>query len=661
LLSAFRFTLYALKKISIIIVNYNVCYFLEQALISLKKAIKNIEAEIIVVDNNSVDGSVEMVKNKFPQVILIENKKNTGFSRANNQAIQIAQGEYILLLNPDTVVEEDTLSKCCEFMDEHPEGGGLGVKMLDGKGNFLPESKRGLPSPWVAFYKIFGLSKLFPKSKKFGRYHLGYLDKDKTHEVDVLSGAYMLIRKKTLDKTGLLDEDYFMYGEDIDLSYRILKAGYKNYYFPGTRIIHYKGESTKRTSINYVFVFYKAMVIFAGKHFSSKNAGIFSFLIHLSIYLRASLSIVSQFAKRSLLPLLDASMIYIGMYFLKIYWEENHKWVKGEYPPEFMGIAVPGYILVWLTSVYFSGGYDKPVKISRVLWGIFAGTILISAISNFLDAYRFSKALIIMGGTWSAFSIITLRFILHFIKYKNINLEQGKKKRVVLVGNGEESKRVIGLLNEMDYNLHVVGYISPEESENKNELKLGTISQIREIIDIYNIDEVIFCSKDVPANQIIEWMTRIDNKILDYKMVPDESNYIIGSNSKDKPGDFYTLNIELNIIQKNNIRNKRVLDITASISFLLLFPVLMWFAKKPVRFLKNIFLVLGGECSWVGFTNNEQINLPKIRKGIISPVSHISGKELDSTTIHRLNLLYAKDYSLYTDLDLILRSWRKLG
>ena len=282
-------------KLSVIIVNYNVKHFLEQCLISVGKAIESLPAEVIVVDNNSVDGSVEMVQAKFPWVQCIANKQNTGFSKANNQGILISKGEYVLLLNPDTLVEEDTFTKCVQFMDAHPVAGGLGVHMIDGKGNFLPESKRGLPSPAVAFYKIFGLSALFPKSKVFGKYHLGYLDKNKTHEVDILSGAFMMMRKSVLVKVGLLDEAFFMYGEDIDLSYRIIKGGYKNYYFPETRIIHYKGESTKKSSVNYVFVFYKAMVIFANKHFSQNNAKTFSFLINIAIYLRAGAAIFIRF------------------------------------------------------------------------------------------------------------------------------------------------------------------------------------------------------------------------------------------------------------------------------------------------------------------------------------------------------------------------------
>ena len=219
-------------KISVIIVNYNVEYFLEQCLYSVRRALKRIEGEVFVVDNNSSDGSNRMVKSKFPEVKLIENKDNRGFSKANNQGIRMAKGEYVLLLNPDTVVEDDTFSSIIQFMDEHPDAGALGVKMVDGSGNFLPESKRGLPTPGTAFYKMFGFSALFPKSKRFSKYHLGYLDENEIHEVEILAGAFMLLRKTVLDDIGLLDETFFMYGEDIDLSYRVIKAGYKNYYYP---------------------------------------------------------------------------------------------------------------------------------------------------------------------------------------------------------------------------------------------------------------------------------------------------------------------------------------------------------------------------------------------------------------------------------------------
>ena len=212
----------------------------------MQNATQDIDAEVFVVDNNSVDGSNEMVRTLFPEVKLIANQDNVGFSTANNQAIKESKGEYILLLNPDTIVPENCFTKLLTYADSKPNLGGCGVHMVDGQGKYLPESKRGLPTPEVALYKMIGLNKVFPKSKKFGKYHLGYLPDDESNEVDVLAGAFMLLRKETLDQVGLLDETFFMYGEDIDLSYRITEGGWKNYYFAETSIIHYKGESTKK-------------------------------------------------------------------------------------------------------------------------------------------------------------------------------------------------------------------------------------------------------------------------------------------------------------------------------------------------------------------------------------------------------------------------------
>ena len=278
-------------KLSIIIVNYNVKHFLEQCLRSINKASKNLDIEIFVVDNNSVDNSIEMVKAKFPNVNTIINKKNLGFSKANNQAIRKAKGEYVLLLNPDTVIQENTLSITIDFLEKNTRAGGLGVKMIDGSGNFLPESKRSLPTPSIAFYKIFGLSYLFPKSRKFGKYHLKYLDQNKIHEIDIISGAFLMTRKKIIDKIGLLDERFFMYGEDIDLSYRIQQAGYQNFYLPTTSIIHYKGESTKKTSVNYIITFYNAMIIFSQKHYPTNTL---MYLIKLAVLIRATGSIIKR-------------------------------------------------------------------------------------------------------------------------------------------------------------------------------------------------------------------------------------------------------------------------------------------------------------------------------------------------------------------------------
>ncbi|SFD01821.1 Glycosyltransferase, GT2 family [Flexibacter flexilis DSM 6793] len=637
---------------------------MEQALLSVRKASQNIDTEVWVVDNNSVDGSVQMVREKFPEVKVIANTQNTGFSKANNQAIKLSDAKYILLLNPDTVVEENTFTSCCQFMDAHPEAGGLGVKMVDGKGVFLPESKRGLPTPWVSFYKIFGLAALFPRSKRFGKYHLTYLDKDQTHEVEVLSGAFMLMRKETLDKVGLLDEDYFMYGEDIDLSYRILLGGYKNYYFAGTRIIHYKGESTKKASVNYVFIFYNAMLIFAKKHFSGKSMKAFSLLINMAIYLRAAMAIAARFARQAVLPLTDALLIAVGMYLLQDYWGRNYKHSPSFYPPEFMQIVVPLYILVWLLSAYFSGVYEKKTRLSDIVQGIGIGTVLISAASNFFDDYRFSKALILMGGGWATVALASSRMLWHFIQYRNFSIDSAASKKVVIVGSTAESKRVLGLLKNVAAPVEVLGFIRTEaDTDLRDEHCLGQLSQIQEVINIYKVEEIIFCAKDLTAEQIIGFMIETSGKNApDYKIVPDGSNYIIGSNSKNAQGDFYSFNVELAIVRKHNRRQKRLFDVFVSLFLLASLPLNVWFVRKKLGYIRNIFQVVFGKKSWVGFSQQDaQVHLPSIRRGVLNPSNGVDVKVLDQTTLRRLDNFYAKDYTVATDVNIVLHGFRYLG
>jgi GT2 family glycosyltransferase len=653
-------------KLSIIIVNYNVKFFLEHALLSAQKAAKGISSEIIVVDNHSIDGSVVMLHKKFSNVACIANDKNVGFAKANNQGIKIAKGEYVLLLNPDTVVEEDTFEKCTAFMDVHPEAGALGVKMLDGKGNFLPESKRGFPSPSVAFFKVFGLTKLFPHSKLFARYYLGHLSENETCEAEVLSGAFMFIRKKVLDEIGLLDETFFMYGEDIDLSYRILKAGYKNYYFPETRIIHYKGESTKKGSLNYVRMFYNAMIIFARKHFSGTKAGLLTILLQVAIYFRGALSLLSGILNRIGWPLVDAVSIYVAMYFLENFWQENVKNVAGKsyYPPEYMHIAVPAYIVVWLTTMYFSGAYDKNTRPLKIVRGILVGTIIILAGYGLLsETYRFSRALIILGSASAIFLTLFLRYIFHLIKNKNLRFGDQPNKRAIIVGSEVESGRVMSLITQANAHTTIIGCVFPDKDQSADSLFLGPLSELKDITEVYNADEIIFCAKDISSQNIIAWMTKIGTGS-DFKIVPEESLSIIGSNSRDLPGELYTIDINLNIDTPSGRRNKRIFDILYSFMLLVTLPIQLFLVKQFLGLIKNIFLVLLGKKTWVGYAGDnlaEEKNLPPLKQGVLSPLDGLKQKNLKNQTLARLNLLYAKDYTLYKDAEIVIKGHNQLG
>lgn len=650
--------------LSVIIVNYNVKYFLEQCLHSVLKASDKANPEIIVVDNNSTDGSVQMVREKFPHVKLITNTVNLGFAKANNQAIRVSGKRYILLLNPDTLIQEDSLDKCLTYMESHPEAGCLGVKMIDGKGNYLPESKRGLPTPWVAFYKISGISSLFPHSRKFGRYHLGFLDRETVNEVDVISGAFMFLRRETLEKTGLLDEDFFMYGEDIDISYRISQAGYKNVYFPLTTIIHYKGESTKKGSINYVLVFYRAMIIFARKHFNQSTFRLYSLFINAAIYLRAAVSIFYRFLASAITPVADVLFIYIGFLVLTPLWEKYHFGFPGYYPSAYLEKMVPGYIVIWVFSIFLTTGYERKVKLNDLIRGIFYGSLVILICYALLpETWRFSRALIIIGTFWVLGATILNRYLLSIVKSKFFSFEIGKKtKRIIIVGHYKESTRVYSIIKQAHIEPDLIGFVSPSASESGVDF-IGHIDQIEEIARINDPDELIFCSSDMTSEQIIRTMLKFTNKRLEFKIAAPESLSVIGSNSNTTAGELYILHFNT-LSRTVNKRKKRLFDLLFSLLLIPALPVLLLVVKKPGRFLTNIFNVMAGRNSWVGYyatIGGEHPGLPLIKPGILTPVQIRDNVIPGKNYIEQKNLLYAKDYHIKNDLFILLQDIKELG
>lgn len=630
-------------KISIVIVNYNVEFFLNQCLSSVQKAIKDLSAEVFIVDNKSMDGSVKMIKKKYPKFNLIENKKNVGFSKANNQAIKLANGEYILLLNPDTVIEEDTLIKTIDFMDKKPRSGAVGVKMIDGKGNFLPESKRSFPKPSVAFYKIFGLSSLFPKSRKFGQYHLGHLSEFKNHEVDVLSGAFMLIRKRTIEKVGLLDEMFFMYGEDIDMSYRIKLKGYKNYYISDTKIIHYKGESTKKSSVNYVFVFYRAMIIFAKKHMPNKNVFFLNLSINLAIYFRAFIAVLKRIIKLSFLPIIDCLYIIFGLYLLTNYWKISNI----EFPINLIKYSIPIYSLIWIYTIYFKGGYDYPLKIFKTIKGTLIGTIIILIFYAVLPKnLQFSRLFIFLGSLWVISYYLISRAFLHFIVGKKYKLQIKESKSFAIVcSEDKEYNRITDIIKQTNTNISIIDKIELE-------LFFNTKNN--------SYDEIIFSSKNISYKKIIELMSLCKFKQVDYKIAPESENFLIGSNSIDTGGDLYLLNLNI-LTSKENKRKKRLFDLLLSLTAIIISPFILWFYKNKKIYFENMIMIFLGRLSFVGFSEKiykKDVRIPKIKPGILYPENIIS--VTNNSIIEKLNLLYARDYSVKKDISILIKGWKKL-
>ena len=641
-------------KLSIIIVNYNVKFFLEQCLKSVQIAIKNINCEIIVVDNNSVDKSNEMIEKLFPWVILIKNDINLGYSKANNQGIKISNGEYILLLNPDTLINHDTLTKSLSFISKIKNSGGLGVKMIDGNGSYLKESKRSLPTPLIAFYKIFGLSRLFPKSKIFGKYHMSYLDIDKVNEVEILCGAFMMIRRKALEKIGLLDEIFFMYGEDIDLSYRLHKNGFKNFYYPKTSIIHYKGESTKKTSLNYVYVFYNAMKLFSKKHFSNKKNSLMIIMINFAIYFRAMLSIISRFYKKIYLKIFDYTFFLILIFSLINFWESNLRYVSGgAYPNLFINTMVPLYGIICIISHIFSNSYKQKIKYSSIFFGCFYSIILLLIFYSLLsENYRFSRFITLMSGIIFSVILVLNRIIMKKLKINNFSW-YNEKKNILILGSIKECKRVDSILINYNIKTDIVKYISNEFSN--DEKYIGAVNKISEACEIYKIDEVIFCSKDISSSKIIEIMIRIKNYNIEFKIAPNHSEYIIGSNTIISQNEIYNFDYNNINLFKNKFQ-KKIFDIIFSLFLLIFYPIIIKFSNCEEIKIKKIISILTGKKTWVSYNKSVEVkNLPFLKDGIFSSSSHLNNCS-DINLMKRLNNIYAKDYSIMNDFYIILKN-----
>jgi GT2 family glycosyltransferase len=618
-------------KLSVIIVSYNVEAFLSQCLVSVERAVGRVGEELVevfVVDNNSVDGTCDLVRRKFPNVKLIANSGNSGFAVANNQAIEIAKGEYILLLNPDTVVSEDTFVKCLEYSDKHPRMGGLGVPMYDGSGSYLPESKRGIPTPWASLCRISGLFRLAPKSKNFNSYYAGHLSRDEDAIIEVLSGAFMWMRASTLEEVGTLDEAFFMYGEDIDLSWRIIKGGWENHYFANTRIIHYKGESTKKGSLNYVSVFYKAMLIFAEKHFEGGQARIYNWIIRIAIYARASLSLVKRLVLGLLRPALEASALYISLLFLLQYYS-NYTGIEYDWDQTKGALAL--YTSVWMTFLWLFGGYDKPWIPRRVMKGVGVGTLVLVALYGLLpETVRFSRAILLLGvGSFATILVIGR------VMFGGWRLGKAPANRLVVASNSE-AQSIYSLLQSLEPNA------STSESLTSLTLSPSDIDSISDYVRIHKIGEVIFSGRDVTAMAIISSLSTLSEKQLVCRIAWTDDGSVMGAGG---PGPDPVTELDRAIYGPSARRSKRLFDLAFSIFLITLSPLLL--ISGRARWIADAFRVFLGRKTWVG------INILGIKKGAFSRPYVVLAVDSDDVRVReRLSL----SYHPFEDLKLVLNS-----
>ena len=647
-----------MPELSVIIVNYNVKHFLEQCLYTVLAAARGIETEIIVVDNHSSDGSMLYLAPKFPTVQFLENKENTGFAKACNQGLAMARGRYILFLNPDTIVPEDCFVQCLQFLQSTPRAGGLGIRMIDGSGKFLKESKRSFPSPLTSLYKLFGLSRLFPRSGIFSKYHLGHLPEHSNNEVDVLAGAFMMIPKAVLDQTGGFDENFFMYGEDVDLSYRIQQAGFINYYFAGSSIIHFKGESTRKGSMNYVKMFYTAMSQFVRKHYGGSRASLFTSLIHTGIWFRAGLTAFGGFIRRFGLPLIDAGLILLSFWLVKNGWNSYIK-TDVQYENQLLWIAFPSFTVFYLLAAYYAGLYDRWYKRSELISStIIATLVLLAGYALLPEQYRFSRGIILFGALLSFIMISILRWLLVKFNVLDTRSEKEAQLTTLVVASPEEYKEVLSLLQQAGLHQKILGRIAVDANDHQ---AAGYWKNLNQLVATLPYKEIIYCSGTLRNTDILQSLQQLPAGTRS-GICASGSSSVVGSRSANATGESLSKENGFNLSNPYNKRLKRLTDIAVSLLSLIFFPFQFLLQQKPLAFLKNCISVLLGSNTWIGYALPQK-SLPPLRKGIMA-ANGIPVKVKQPLTEESLQMMdhwYARDYDPVVELKLIWKLYRRLG
>lgn len=647
--------------VSVIIVNYNVREFLRQSLLSLRKALVELSAEVFVVDNASTDRSADMVRQEFSEVRLISNRENLGFAAANNQALRQARGRLVVLLNPDTVVQEDTFVAIRDFMDAHPDTGMVGCKVLNPDGTLQLACRRSFPTPWVAFTRLSGLSRLFPKNRWFGRYNLTYLPEDETAEVEAISGSFMAVRRDALAAVGMLDEAFFLYGEDLDWCFRMRQNGWKIHYFPKTQIVHFKGESAKQSGLDNLRQFYQAMGLFVRKHFRPDSS--FSFfrgksglfllaywLLHVAIWFRAALAFVQSLARRLAAPMFDLALMQLSMLVAV--------WLRFENVNLFGNFLIIDFVysFIWLICLALFGCYRRATySASQAFAAATIGFLINASLTYFFKQYAFSRAVVLIAGLMNILLLSAWRLavkVLHHLGFGLFKGPLGKTllgQRTVIVGDFASDGALVEKLkmNPALRGYDLLGLVSLDGDEvGKSYAGLPVLTSLERFDELLRaenpdfplkfikgksgrIQQVIFSTQRIPFGRILEVMSRSREagQRLSFKLVPSHLDVIIGKSGIDQVTEMPLLEIENRLAKFGPALAKRLFDLAlAGFSLLVLSPLLLviwpflgklrsrviltpsgrqirlWRFSRGGRFAKWPWLiaVLSGKLSWVG-------------------------------------------------------------
>jgi len=683
-------------QISIVIISYNVKEFLHQCILSLKKSCHGIEHEIIIVDNNSIDGSDKIITSKFPEITLIKNYDNKGFAKACNQGLEISTGKYLLLLNPDTMLQEDTIPKMIEFFEDNPDAGAAGCKILNADGTLQLSCRRSFPTPSVAIPKIVGLSRMFPKSKLFSKYNLTYEDPEKQIEVDALSGAFMMFSKKVYDDLGGLDEDYFMYGEDLDYCYRIKQAGWKIYYTPTTKLIHYKGESAKLATFDNFVVFNKAMDIFVQKHFSKGYYILLDIFLRIGIFARGILTFFVKFLNKHLIMQIDGIVLALGILIA-------HNLQPRPLPSyQTLLSMMIFYLLLWLGTGYSIGLYDKKeLSHSHAAVASVLSFLVSMAINYFFNdmiysprflIFSFIAGLLMLPGWRIALVLLQRRQIISSSSFISKAL---LSRRTILIGTGPEGNRIAKKLQaHIEHGFEILGFVDKKYQTEwvAGFPFLGTIKHLAELIRIHKATEIIFTTDRFSNDEILSVLDKISNTNTNIKIVPKNLDFILGKSSVEKIEDIPLVEVEYKIYNFGNRFFKRILDIILSLFstiFFLPFVFVYAYARgckfkskeylgpndKPIKGLnfykennnlrKNlvraplILSVLKGDMSMVGselISSEIKGRVLHYKPGITGLFQVQGNHKPDEIDKKNYEHYYMLNYSLFLDIDILLKA-----
>ncbi len=667
--------------ISVIIVNYNVRRFLENAISSVMKSAEGLQAEIIVVDNASDDGSVEMVRTTFPTVQVIANSENLGFAKANNLGLKRAKGKHLLLLNPDTILQEDTIHEMIGFIAKHPDAGLAGCKILNPDGSFQLSCRRGFPTPWVSFTKVFGLSSLFPGSKLFGRYNLTYLNPDESYVVDAISGSFMMLTRRSYDLVGGLDESFFMYGEDLDYCYRIQKAGLRVYYVHTTQIIHFKGESTQRSNLDEIELFYDAMRVFVRKHFG--HSYLLKAVLSVGISLRAAAAFLARAGRPLSVAMIDFLLVSLSM-------------VLGEFLRYGALFRLPAYAypVVWIVpsmlvvaALSVSGVYtSNRHSVSRSAGAVITSFVFLSALVFFAKDYGFSRIVVGIAGVISVVSVPGWRLLFRFAG-KGRSSSRGSLfgRRTLIVGTGESALTVLRKLRaRVGDGYEVVGFVSTygtEVGEERAGLEVvGSVENVGKVISENRVTEVIFSTDGLSYKDILSVIARSRSRGVNFRLVPNSLEAIIGKASIDELDPIPLVEIEYNIHKSVNRIVKRSFDIFTSFLLLIsLYPLKMLVGaisgkgkrdEMKKSWIERLPGVFSGRLSFVGLPyaesrhagltdhlvslNGQASSLGPY--GLTGIVQIQSEGRMEPEETEQLKLYYAKNQSLALDMEILLKA-----